>query len=106
MALPGIISNGNIAYVRYEGFEVWHERMICGFIQNGEYLIVTPDFEFFVEQLSPNNLKILTGSACNRPEACCPWALTPSQSTDSAPSIGQSEPRCSQRVCSWLRANG
>ena len=55
MAQPGIIGNGDIAYVRYDGFDVWHERMICGCVQNDEYLIVTPDFEFFVEQLSVHN---------------------------------------------------
>ena len=58
MAQPGVIANGNIAYVRYDGFEVWHEIMICGFIQNDEYLTVAPDFEFFVEQLSANNLDL------------------------------------------------
>ena len=58
MAQPGIIGNGNVAYVRYDGFDVWHGRMICGFIQNDGYFIVTPGFEFFVEQLSVNNLDL------------------------------------------------
>jgi len=49
MAQQGVIANGNIAYVRYDGHEIWHERLICGYIQGDEYLVVTPDFDVFVE---------------------------------------------------------
>ena len=44
-----------MAYIRYDGFDEWHERLVLGHIQNDEYMIVTPDFDFYPEQLSANN---------------------------------------------------
>lgn len=46
---------GRIVLVRYDGFQEWHERMILMHVETSFYLIVTPDYDFFVEQLDLRN---------------------------------------------------
>ena len=48
----GDVPVGRAAYVNYHGAPTeWHERVILGHVQDNSYVIVTPDFDMYVEDL-------------------------------------------------------
>ena len=48
----GDVPVGRAAYVNYHGApDEWHERVILGHVQDNSYVIVTPDFDIYVEDL-------------------------------------------------------
>ena len=49
------IEVGVICLVKYDGFREWHQRLVTGHVAASEYVVVTPDFEMFVEELSLGN---------------------------------------------------
>ena len=46
---------GTHAFVRYEGFPVWHERILLAHISDSTWVIATPDFDLYPELLSEDN---------------------------------------------------
>ena len=46
------LAPGAIAYVCYVGDDLWHERVVVG---NAEYVVCSPDFDIFIEQLDAGN---------------------------------------------------
>ena len=51
--------NGRRAYLEYSAEPgLLHERIIAGHVQNDEYVVVTPDFDIFVEQVSAHNVDL------------------------------------------------
>ena len=50
--MMGEVGVGRSAYVNYVGnANEWHERVILGHVQNNSYVVVTPDFDIYVEDL-------------------------------------------------------
>lgn len=54
------IAEGSICYLEYQdaagnGLGLFQERLVASHIQDDEYMIVTPDFDIYVEQLSALN---------------------------------------------------
>ena len=45
---------GALVLIRYDE-DVFHERLVCGELGNGEMMICTPDYDFYAEELSANN---------------------------------------------------
>ena len=47
---------GGRCYVRYRGFDLWHERLVVGTIDaaNSLFLVCTPDFDIYEEELKEN----------------------------------------------------
>ena len=45
---------GTHAFVRYEGYPVWHERILLAHVKGSVWVIATPDFDLF-ELLSDDN---------------------------------------------------
>ena len=42
---------GTFAFVSYAGIGLWHERLVLAWISEGEYIILTPDGDIYIEQL-------------------------------------------------------
>ena len=52
----GAMHSGEIAYLRYHGDPgVVHTRVIVGQVQDDEYMIITPDYDIYVEELAMHN---------------------------------------------------
>eukprot|EP00971_Amphidinium_carterae_P340840 6479345-Amphidinium_carterae.1 len=49
------IEPGTICLVRYQGFAEFHQRLVTCWLTGAEYMVVTPDFECFPEELSLAN---------------------------------------------------
>ena len=47
-------------YVCYDGEELFHERLILSWVESGEYVVLTPDSDVFIEQVDAGNAD-LTG---------------------------------------------
>ena len=50
-----LISVGTQVYVPYPGEVLWHERVGLAHVDGNEYVIVTPDYGVYVEELSLSN---------------------------------------------------
>jgi hypothetical protein len=51
MLLPG-----QYAYVSYEGeADLWHVRLVLAWVEGSEYVIITPDFDIYIEALAADN---------------------------------------------------
>lgn len=46
---------GTMTYVAYVGEDVFHERLVVGWVESSEYVILTPDFDLYIEQLDAGN---------------------------------------------------
>ena len=46
---------GTHAFVRYEGYPVWHERILLAHVKDSVWVIATPDFDLYPELLSDDN---------------------------------------------------
>ena len=42
-------------YVCYDGEDLFHERLILSWVDGGEYVVLTPDSDVFIEQLDAGN---------------------------------------------------
>ena len=51
---------GTWAWLFYDGDDVWHTRLIVGWVQDSQYIVFTPDFDTFIEEISIANAD-LTG---------------------------------------------
>ena len=51
---------GSYAYVCYDGEDLFHERLILSWVENCEYVVLTPDSDVFIEQLDAS-IPDLTG---------------------------------------------
>lgn len=51
----GSLEPGSYAYVFYGGDDVWHQRLVLSWVAAGEYVIATPDWDIFIEQLDAGN---------------------------------------------------
>eukprot|EP00971_Amphidinium_carterae_P200775 3984124-Amphidinium_carterae.1 len=49
------IEPGTFCLVRYQGFAEFHQRLVTCWLTGAEYMVVTPDFECFPEELSLAN---------------------------------------------------
>eukprot|EP00971_Amphidinium_carterae_P172728 3424328-Amphidinium_carterae.1 len=49
------IEPGTICLVRYQGFAEYHQRLVTCWLAGAEYMVVTPDYECFPEELSLAN---------------------------------------------------
>ena len=54
---------GNRVFVHYDtpGDPTWHERLLCGYVDGSEWVVATPDFDSFVEDLDPVSNHDITG---------------------------------------------
>ena len=87
----GDVPVGRAAYVNYHGApDEWHERIIVGHVQDNSYVVVTPDFDIYVEDLQSdvNNAAVRFCMADNQlPHGIDPnevygfAAITPAQRT-------------------------
>jgi hypothetical protein len=46
---------GTVVLVQYADEVEWHERLVCAWVRNNLYLVVTPDYDYFMEELSVHN---------------------------------------------------
>lgn len=46
---------GTMTYVCYVGEDLYHERLVVGWVEASEYVILTPDFDLYIEQLDAGN---------------------------------------------------
>ena len=51
---------GRVVLVRYDGDPTWHERLVLAHVDQSEFVICTPDFDLYLEQLDLRN-DMLTG---------------------------------------------
>ena len=49
------IAVGDVVLVQYGGFPMWHERLVCAVVVAPEYVVCTPTYDFFAEELSMAN---------------------------------------------------
>jgi hypothetical protein len=49
------LAPGTIVCVCYVGDDLWHERLVIGWIEAGQYVVCSPDFDIFIEQLDAAN---------------------------------------------------
>ena len=50
---------GTSAYVWYRGGDpYYHERIVLGWVEEGEYVVLTPDGDIFIEQLDAANVHL------------------------------------------------
>jgi len=59
----GLLAQGMLVYVDYDagggvGYNEYHERLVIAHIQGDEYLVASPTFDLFFEQLSAGNADI------------------------------------------------
>jgi len=59
----GLLAQGMLVYVDYDaggcvGFNGYHERMVIAHIQGDEFMVASPTFDLFIEQLSAVNTDI------------------------------------------------
>eukprot|EP00974_Lingulodinium_polyedra_P117254 11162515-Lingulodinium_polyedra.AAC.1 len=79
-----VLDPGTRAYVQYDGFPLWHERLVAAWVDQADYVVVTPDLDIFVETLGlhspdlqgfrvpvPGALQGIPGGSCtgSRPSA-------------------------------------
>eukprot|EP00930_Biecheleria_cincta_P024579 TRINITY_DN17587_c0_g1_i2.p1 TRINITY_DN17587_c0_g1~~TRINITY_DN17587_c0_g1_i2.p1 ORF type:complete len:511 (-),score=60.70 TRINITY_DN17587_c0_g1_i2:814-2346(-) len=57
MAAAGIVA-GSRVFIRYDGFDLWHERLALSHVAQNEWVVCTPDFDLFVEQLDGGNVDL------------------------------------------------
>jgi hypothetical protein len=53
--MASILSTGSVVLLGYVGEDMFHERLVIGYVAGSEYVVVTPDFDIFVEQLDLAN---------------------------------------------------
>ena len=46
---------GTWAFLFYGGDDVWHTRLLIGWVDGAEYVVCTPDFDTFIEEVSSAN---------------------------------------------------
>ena len=50
-AMATTLDVGTVVYINYVGNNEWHERVILGHIDTTSYMVVTPDFDIFAEDI-------------------------------------------------------
>ena len=56
MAEPADFEEGDFALVDYgQVLRLWHQRFLAARVANSEFLVVTPDFDRYVEDISLQN---------------------------------------------------
>ena len=49
---------GAFVFPQYAGFPLCHERLVLAWIEQGEYVVLTPDGEIYIEQLDAGNVDL------------------------------------------------
>lgn len=67
---------GTMAYVSYVGDgDLFHERLAVGWVEVSEYVVLTPDFDWYIEQLDAGNGE-LSGLRVGDTSGAVPLGLT------------------------------
>eukprot|EP00930_Biecheleria_cincta_P018533 TRINITY_DN14403_c0_g1_i2.p1 TRINITY_DN14403_c0_g1~~TRINITY_DN14403_c0_g1_i2.p1 ORF type:complete len:266 (+),score=21.49 TRINITY_DN14403_c0_g1_i2:54-851(+) len=56
LANPAGISAGKRVFLQYVGFDSWHERIALSHVHQNEWIVATPDFDLYSEQLDAQNV--------------------------------------------------
>lgn len=71
---------GSRVFVAYDGDEgLYHERLILGHVQAGEYMVMSPDADVYVEQLDRGNVDLVSIRAVG-PDGLLPFGIGPDNS--------------------------
>ena len=74
MADMSALELGTYVFVHYDGDVPWHVRLVIGWIENSEYVCVSPDFDIFIEQVDSANAD-LDGLRIGDHSGDCPIGL-------------------------------
>ena len=75
----GALSPGDFAIIRYNvPEELWHVRLLLSHVHQGLWVILTPDGDLYMEELSEGNRDILGWRAFD-PNGPAPYGIAPNQ---------------------------
>ena len=49
------LAPGTWAYLYYDGDDVWHVRLLLAWCDGAEYVVLSPDYDMFIEEISAAN---------------------------------------------------
>jgi len=62
----GTLEEGSYAYLTYDGHPLVHERLLGAWVNQSEYVVVTPDLDFFIEHIDSQNVDLSSLRLGNR----------------------------------------
>ena len=48
---------GDRIWKKYRAYPTWHERLVCAKVVDQDFVIVTPDFDVYIEQMDAAKIK-------------------------------------------------
>ncbi|CAE8626360.1 unnamed protein product [Polarella glacialis] len=67
---------GHVVLVRYHGAQMWHERLLLAVVSGPEFVVVTPTWDYFAEEIAMTNPD-LSGLTQYLPDGTRPQGVGP-----------------------------